>query len=148
MHIVFAASEGVPFSKTGGLADVGLARCRVTLAGRRTPGERLSARATARPCSGRARRTVVSSITVPFDDRYRFCSAGRAAGKSKAGVQFLLCSMIRPFSAAMRLYGTSYRRLSRQRRAVCPVFPRRPGSVEQFWGAPQTLSTATTGRPR
>ncbi len=80
MHIAFAASECVPFSKTGGLADVvgALPRALAAL------GHQVSVYVP------RYRETklvdpqvVVRSITVPFDDKYRFCSvstAGTSAG--------------------------------------------------------------------
>ncbi|HZP23984.1 MAG TPA: glycogen synthase GlgA [Terriglobales bacterium] len=83
MHIVFAASECVPFSKTGGLADVigalppALAHLghQVTVFLPRYKQTKLD-----NP------KTVIRSITVPFDDRYRFCSV--LDGGAHAGVQF------------------------------------------------------------
>src|SRR5882762_10301767 len=82
MHIAFAASEGVPYSKTGGLADVvgALPRALAAL------GHQVSV------YLPRYRQTqltdpqmVVRSITVPFDDNYRFCSV--LSGGYKAGVR-------------------------------------------------------------
>jgi len=83
MHIAFAASECVPFSKTGGLADVigslppALAHLghKVTVFLPKYRTTRLD-----NP------RKVISSITVPFDDHYRFCSV--LDGGERAGVQF------------------------------------------------------------
>src|SRR5438128_10785730 len=77
MHIAFVASECVPFSKTGGLADVVSALPRALAAA----GHEISVyipryRLTRIP----EERTVVQSITVPFDDRYRFCSIVTGAG--------------------------------------------------------------------
>jgi len=82
MHIAFAASEGVPYSKTGGLADVvgALPRALAAL------GHQVSV------YLPRYRQTqltdpqmVVRSVTVPFDDKYRFCSI--LSGGYKAGVR-------------------------------------------------------------
>jgi starch synthase len=71
VHIAFAASEGVPYSKTGGLADVVGALPRA-LAGL---GHQVSVYL---PRYRQTRlgdpQTVVRSVTVPFDDRYRFPS--------------------------------------------------------------------------
>lgn len=71
MHIAFVASEGVPYSKTGGLADVvgALPRALAAL------GHQVSVylpryKQTHLSDPG----TVVRSITVPFDDKYRFPS--------------------------------------------------------------------------
>jgi starch synthase len=80
MHIAFAASECVPFSKTGGLADVvgALPHALAAL------GHQVSVYVP------RYRQTkladpqiVVPSITIPFDDKYRFCSV-LTAGSSGA----------------------------------------------------------------
>jgi starch synthase len=80
MNIAFAASEGVPFSKTGGLADVvgALPRALAAL------GHQVSLYL---PRYRQTRLTdpavVVRSVTVPFDDEYRFASvlsAGTQAG--------------------------------------------------------------------
>ncbi|PYX79574.1 MAG: glycogen synthase GlgA [Acidobacteria bacterium] len=83
MHIALVAPECVPFSKTGGLADVvgalphALARL----------GHQVSV------YLPRYRQTkltdpeiVVRSITVPYDDRYRFCSV--VSGGTQSGAQF------------------------------------------------------------
>ncbi len=85
MHIAFAASECVPFSKTGGLADVvgALPRALAAL------GHQVSVYVP------RYRQTklvdsqiVVPSITIPFDDKYRFCSVVTAGTGTPAGVRF------------------------------------------------------------
>ncbi|HEY3928513.1 MAG TPA: glycogen synthase GlgA [Candidatus Koribacter sp.] len=71
MHIAFAASECVPFSKTGGLADVvgALPRALAAL------GHNVSVYSPLyRSVKLENPRTAVRSITVPFDDQYRFCS--------------------------------------------------------------------------
>ena len=100
MHIAFAASECVPFSKTGGLADVigalppALAHLghQVTVYLPRYRSTKLE-----NP------RTVISSITVPFDDRYRFCSV--LDGGKNSGVQFYFIEYP-PFFDRDGLYGT------------------------------------------
>jgi starch synthase len=101
MHIAFAASECVPFSKTGGLADVVGALPRALAAA----GHEISVylpryRLTRIP----EERTVVQSITVPFDDRYRFCSIVSGAGYP--GVRFFFVDYP-PFFDRDGLYGTS-----------------------------------------
>jgi starch synthase len=71
MHIAFVASECVPFSKTGGLADVvgALPRALAAL------GHQVSVYLPRhRQTKLTDPETVVRSITVPFDDKYRFCS--------------------------------------------------------------------------
>ena len=101
MHIAFAASECVPFSKTGGLADVigalppALAALghQVSVFLPRYKSTRLD-----NP------KVVIPSITVPFDDRYRFCSV--LDGGKRAGVQFYFIEYP-PFFDREGLYGTS-----------------------------------------
>jgi starch synthase len=100
MHIVIAASECVPFSKTGGLADVigslppALAKLghQLTVFVPRYKNTRLD-----KP------RKVIASITVPFDDRYRFCSV--LDGGTRSGVQFYFIDYP-PFFDREALYGT------------------------------------------
>jgi starch synthase len=100
MHILFAASECVPYSKTGGLADVigalppALANLghQVTVFVPRYRQTHLD-----NP------RTVISSITVPYDDRYRFCSV--LDGGKHSGVQFYFIDYP-PFFDREGLYGT------------------------------------------
>jgi len=101
MHIAFAASECVPFSKTGGLADVigalppALANLghRVTVFLPRYKQTELN-----NP------QMVIPSITIPFDDRYRFCSV--VDGGKRAGVQFYFIDYP-PFFQREGLYGTA-----------------------------------------
>jgi starch synthase len=100
MHIAFAASECVPFSKTGGLADVigalppALASLgfKVTVFLPRYRQTKLD-----NP------QTVIPSITVPFDDRYRFCSL--LDGGVRSGVQFYFIEYP-PYFDREGLYGT------------------------------------------
>jgi len=101
MHIAFVASECVPFSKTGGLADVVGALPRA-LAGL---GHQVSV------YLPRYRQTkladapsAVRSITVPFDDQYRFCSI--VSGGSQGGVKFYFVDYPQFFDRDA-LYGTS-----------------------------------------
>lgn len=100
MHIAFAASECVPFSKTGGLADVVGALPRA-LAGL---GHRVTVylpryKQTKLPQA----QTVVQSVTIPFDDQYRFCSV--LDGGQQSGVQFYFIDYP-PFFERDALYGT------------------------------------------
>jgi starch synthase len=79
MHIAFAASECVPFSKTGGLADVvgALPRALAAL------GHQVSVYVPRyRETKLVDPQTVVRSITIPFDDKYRFCSVATAGASS------------------------------------------------------------------
>jgi starch synthase len=101
MHIAFVASECVPFSKTGGLADVVGA----------LPGALAALGHQVSVFLPRYRQTklsdpqtVVRSITVPFDDRYRFCSV--LTGGSQSGVRFYFVDYP-PFFDRDALYGTS-----------------------------------------
>src|SRR5690348_14946299 len=100
MHIVFAASECVPFSKTGGLADVvGALPPELAALGHDVsvflPRYRQSKLANA--------RTLLSSVTVPFDDRYRFCSV--LDGGTLSGVKFYFIEYP-AFFERDQLYGT------------------------------------------
>ena len=101
MHIVFAASECVPFSKTGGLADVvGVLPRALASAGHQVSVYVPRYRQT----QLKAAQTVVSSITVPFDDQYRFCSV--VSGGKQSGVSFYFIDYP-PFFDREALYGTS-----------------------------------------
>lgn len=101
MHVAFAASEGVPFSKTGGLADVVGALPRALSA----LGHQVSVylpryRQTKLPDGA----TVVRSITVPFDDKYRFASV--VTGGTQSGVRFYFVDYP-PYFDRDALYGTA-----------------------------------------
>jgi starch synthase len=101
MHIVFAASECVPFSKTGGLADVVGALPRALVAA----GHQVSVYLPRyRETLLKDAHTVVKSITVPFDDQYRFCSI--VGGGERFGVNFYFVEYP-PFFDRDALYGTS-----------------------------------------
>jgi len=100
MHIAFAASEGVPFSKTGGLADVvgALPRALAAL------GHQVSVFLPRyRQTKLVEPATVVRSITVPFDDKYRFASV--VTGGSQGGVRFYFVEYP-PYFDRDGLYGT------------------------------------------
>jgi starch synthase len=101
MQIAFVASECVPFSKSGGLADVvGALPQALAAAGHEvsvyTPRYRQTKLTDA--------ATVVQSITVPFDDRYRFCSV--LSGGDHSGVRYYFIDYP-PFFDRDGLYGTS-----------------------------------------
>jgi len=101
MHIGFVASEGVPFSKTGGLADV-VGALPPALAAQ---GHQVSVYL---PRYRQTRLvnapTAVRSITVPFDDQYRFCSVLSAG--SEGGVQHYFVEYP-PYFDRDGLYGTA-----------------------------------------
>lgn len=101
MQIAFAASECVPFSKTGGLADVvgALPQALAAL------GHQVSVYLPKyRQTKLSDPQTVVRSITIPFDDRYRFCSV--VSGGNHSGVRFYFVDYP-PYFDRDALYGTS-----------------------------------------
>jgi starch synthase len=101
LNIVFAASECVPFSKTGGLADVVGALPKALAALGHTVFVYLPKyKQTNLPEA----RTLLPSVTIPFDDQYRFCSI--LDGGHHAGVQFYFIDYP-PFFDRDGLYGTS-----------------------------------------
>ena len=100
MQIAFAASECVPFSKTGGLADVVGAVPRALAA----LGHKVSVYTPLyRNTKLEDPSTAVRSITVPFDDQYRFCSI--VDGGSIEGVQYYFVDYPAYFDRDA-LYGT------------------------------------------
>jgi len=101
MHIAFVASECVPFSKTGGLADVVGALPRALAAAGHEVSIYLPRYRLTRITD---ERTVVQSITVPFDDQYRFGSILTGAGYP--GVRFYFVDYP-PFFDRDGLYGTA-----------------------------------------
>jgi starch synthase len=103
MHIVFAASECFPFSKTGGLADVVSALPRALV-------DSGSAVTVYVPRYKQTRlqdpRVVLRSLTIPFDDQYRFCSV--LDGGKRSGVQYYFIDYP-PFFDRDGLYGVAGR---------------------------------------
>jgi starch synthase len=100
MHIAFAASECVPFSKTGGLADVvgALPRALAAL------GHQVSVYVPRyRQTKLADQQTVVRSLTIPFDDKYRFCSVVTAG--ASGGVRFYFVDYP-PYFDRDAIYGT------------------------------------------
>ena len=86
MHIVFAASECVPFAKTGGLADViGALPPELVKLGHRVTVY-LPLYKTVRPLLGEELTFAIRSITVPFPYYNRF--AGIVDGGIREGVQY------------------------------------------------------------
>jgi starch synthase len=102
MHIVFAASECVPYAKTGGLADVvGALPPELAKLGHQLTVYLPRYKQTKLPQDS---KTVIPSLTIPFDDKYRFCSV--IDGGSHSGVQFYFIDYP-PFFDREALYGTS-----------------------------------------
>jgi len=100
MHIAFAASECVPFAKTGGLADVvGALPPALAALGHQVTVFLPKYKQTKLP----SRKVALASVTVPFDDRYRFCSV--LDGGTQAGVQFYFIDYP-PYFERDALYGT------------------------------------------
>jgi starch synthase len=101
MHIVFAASECVPYSKTGGLADVVGALPRALV----SAGHQVSVYVPRyRQTKLSEPRTLLPSITIPFDDRYRFCSV--VTEDNQSGVRMYFVDFP-PYFDRDALYGSS-----------------------------------------
>jgi starch synthase len=86
MRIIFAASECVPFSKTGGLADV-IGALPKALAALGHDVSVFLPRYKQTKLTQPA--TVLSSITVPFADQYRFCSLLEAGSQGNLKFYFI-----------------------------------------------------------
>ena len=101
MHIAFAASECVPYSKTGGLADVvgALPRALAAL------GHQVSVYVPRyRQTKLADPQTVVRSVTIPYDDKYRFCSVVTAGTTSGVRTYFVEYP---PYFDRDAIYGTA-----------------------------------------
>lgn len=101
MHIAFVASECVPFSKTGGLADVVGALPRALAAAGHQVSVFLPRYRQTKLVNP---QTVVRSVTIPFDDRYRFCSV--VSDGNHSGISYYFIEYP-PFFDRDGLYGTS-----------------------------------------
>ena len=100
MRIAFVASECVPFSKTGGLADVvGALPPALAAIGHEVDVYLPKYRQTKLTSP----RSLLRIVTVPFDDQYRFCSV--VDGGTHAGVKFYFIDHP-PFFDREQLYGT------------------------------------------
>ena len=104
MNIAFAASECVPFSKTGGLADVVGALPKALAELGHTVSVYLPKYKQTRLDHANAdAKVLLRSVTVPFDDQYRFCQV--LDGGRRSGVQFYFIDYP-PFFGREALYGT------------------------------------------
>ena len=140
MHIAFAASEGVPFSKTGGLADVVGALPRALAA----HGHQISVYLPRyRQTKLTDPQTVLSSVTVPFDDRYRFCSVLMAAPTLACVTIFVDYP---PYFDREALYGTAVGDYPDNAERFA-LFSRAVLEASKIW-AYRMFSIATTGRRR
>ena len=100
MNIVYAASECVPFSKTGGLADVvGALPSALAALGHNVTVYLPKYKQTKLTDA----KTVIRSITVPFDYHYRFASV--VDGGTHSGVKFYFIDYP-PYFDRDALYGT------------------------------------------
>ena len=100
MKIAVVASECVPYSKTGGLADVvGALPGALAALGHEVSVFLPKYRQTKLTGS----KAILRSITVPFDDRYRFCSV--LDGGTAHGVRFYFIDYP-PYFDRDALYGT------------------------------------------
>lgn len=104
MHIVFAASECVPFAKTGGLADVvgALPQALVKQGHQATVYLPLYARV--RPQLGAELKVAVRSLTIPFSYYNRFVEI--VDGGLREGVQYYFVNCPELFDRP-ELYGTT-----------------------------------------
>jgi len=101
MHIAFVASECVPYSKTGGLADVVGALPRALVAAGHEVTVYLPRYRQTKLTNA---KTLIPSLTIPFDDRYRFCSI--LDGETRSGVRYYFVEYPSYFDRD-GLYGTS-----------------------------------------
>jgi starch synthase len=100
VNIAFAASECVPFAKTGGLADVvGALPQALAQLGHSVSVYLPKYKQTKLPEA----KVLLPSVTIPFDDQYRFCSV--LDGGKRSGVQFYFIDYPAFFDREA-LYGT------------------------------------------
>jgi starch synthase len=100
VKITFAASECVPFAKTGGLADVVGALPQALAQLGHTVSVYLPKYKQTKLSDA---KVLLRSVTIPFDDQYRFCSV--LDGGKRSGVQFYFIDYA-PFFDREALYGT------------------------------------------
>src|SRR5258708_3433979 len=100
MNVVFTASESVPFSKTGRLADVGGALPKALAELGHSVSVYLPKYRQTKLADS---KILLRSITIPFDDQYRFCSV--LDGGQHSGVQFYFIDYP-PFFERPALYGS------------------------------------------
>jgi starch synthase len=103
MHIVFAASECVPFAKTGGLADVVGALPQALLKQGHKVTVHLPLYQTVRPHLGETLNVAIPSLTIPFSYYNRFVEI--VDGGVRAGVQYYFVNCPELFDRK-ELYGT------------------------------------------
>jgi len=132
MRIAFVASECVPFSKTGGLADVvGALPPALAALGHEVDVYLPKYRQTRL----NSPRTLLRSVTVPFDDEYRFCSV--LDGGTHAGVKFYFIDYP-PFFDREQLYGTPAGDYSDNAERFA-LFSRAVLEVSKIFGAPEVF---------
>jgi starch synthase len=100
MNVVFAASECVPYSKTGGLADVAGALPKALAELGHSVSVYLPRYKQTKLSDA---KVLLPSVTVPFDDRYRFCTV--LDGGQHSGVRFYFIDYP-PFFDRAALYGS------------------------------------------
>lgn len=103
MHIVFAASECVPFAKTGGLADVVGALPQALVKQGNQATVYLPLYAKVRPQLGPELKVSIRSLTIPYSDYNRFVEI--VDGGLLAGVQYYFVNCPELFDRS-ELYGT------------------------------------------
>jgi starch synthase len=132
MRIAFVASECVPFSKTGGLADVvGALPPALAAIGHEVDVYLPKYRQTRL----NSPRTLLRSVTVPFDDEYRFCSV--LDGGTHAGVKFYFIDYP-PFFDREQLYGTPAGDYSDNAERFA-LFSRAVLEASKIFGAPEVF---------
>jgi starch synthase len=132
MRIAFVASECVPFSKTGGLADVvGALPPALAAIGHEVDVYLPKYRQTRLT----GPRTLLRSVTVPFDDEYRFCSV--LDGGTHAGVKFYFIDYP-PFFDREQLYGTPAGDYSDNAERFA-LFSRAVLETSKIFGAPEVF---------
>jgi len=132
MRIAFVASECVPFSKTGGLADVvGALPPALAALGHDVEVYLPKYRQTKLSSP----RTLLRSLTVPFDGEYRFCSV--LDGGTHSGVKFYFIDYP-PYFDREQLYGTPAGDYSDNAERFA-LFSRAALEASKIFGAPEVF---------